>query len=354
MNRIISLVLFLALAASCLAPAALADEKKISIVATIFPVYDWAREIIGENDSAQLTLLLDSGVDLHSYQPTAADIMKIATCDVFIYVGGESDEWVEDALHEAVNPNMIVVNLVEKMGSEIKMEEIVEGMEHEHGHDHDEDDEEHDHEDEHDDHGEEGEHDHEDDHDEEHNHEHEHEDEADEHVWLSLRNAQKLVNAIASALGRADPENTDNYQENAAAYTEKLALLDQEYETAVSGAAFHTLLFGDRFPFRYLVDDYNLGYYAAFSGCSAETEASFKTIVFLAQKVDELKLPVVLTIEGANHKIAETVINTTASKSQKLLMMNSMQGCTMRDVQQGVTYLTIMKDNLEVLKQALN
>lgn len=321
MKKIVSLFLVLALAISCMLPAAMAEEKKISVVATIFPVYDWAREVIGDHDNVQLTLLLDSGVDLHSYQPTAADLLKIAACDVFIYVGGESDEWVEDALNQAVNPNMIVINLVEAMGEDIKNEEIVEGMEHEHEHEHD--------------------------------HEHE-EEEADEHVWLSLRNAQKLVNDIASALGSADPAHAESYQANSAVYAEKLAALDREYDQAVSRAAFQTVLFADRFPFRYLVDDYNLSYYAAFSGCSAETEASFQTVVFLAQKVDELKLPAVLTIEGTNHKIAETVISSTTEKNQKLLTMNSLQGCTAKDVQDGMTYLSVMQDNLKVLEEALN
>ncbi len=342
MKKMISLVISLAMVLSCLLPAAAAEDRRINIVTTIFPIYDWTREVAGKNDDVQLTLLLDSGVDLHSYQPTAEDIMKIAICDVFIYVGGESDEWVEDALREAVNPNMIVINLVDAMGEDIKMEEIVEGMEHEHD-GHDEDGDEHDHDDDHD-----GIDEHDD-----HEEDHEHEDEADEHVWLSLHNAQKLVSAIASALGSADAAHAENYLANAAAYTEKLAALDQEYDRAVSGAPFRTVLFGDRFPFRYLVDDYDLSYYAAFSGCSAETEASFQTIVFLAQKADELKLPAVLTIEGTNHKIAETIINTTAAKDQKLLTLNSMQGCTMHDVLAGATYLSIMQDNLEVLKLAL-
>ncbi len=359
MKKMISLVISLALVLSCMLPAAVAEEKKINVVTTIFPIYDWTREVVGENDHVQITLLLDSGVDLHSYQPTAADIMKIATCDVFIYVGGESDEWVKDALKEAVNPNMIVINLVEAMGEDIKMEEIVEGMEHEHEeHDegdkdheheeHDEGDKDHDHDDEH------HESDAHEDHEEDHDHEHEHGEEPDEHVWLSLRNARKLVSVIASALGQADPAHAETYRANAAAYNEKLAALDRDYEQAVSGAAFRTVLFGDRFPFRYLVDDYNLSYYAAFSGCSAETEASFQTILFLAQKTDELKLPAVLTIEGTNHKIAETVISTTTAKNQKLLTMNSMQGITQRDAAAGATYLSIMQDNLEVLKLALN
>lgn len=330
MKKIIAVMLSLMLLASLSLTAAAAEEKKISVVTTIFPIYDWVREVVGDGPSVELTMLLDNGVDLHSYQPTVADMMKIATCDVFIYVGGESDEWVEDALREAVNKEMTVVNLVEAMGDDIKIEEIVDGMEHEH--------EDHDHE---------GDEDHDD-------HEHEHEEEADEHVWLSLRNARKLVIAIAEALTQADPDHAEFYSANASAYEEKLSALDRKYEEVTKDSAYRTILFGDRFPFRYLADDYQLSYYAAFSGCSAESEASFQTIVFLAQKVDELGLPAVLTIEGANHKIAETVIGTTSAKNQKILVMNSMQGTTLADVQAGVTYLSIMESNLDVLKQALN
>ncbi len=340
MKKIISLALFIALAVSCVIPAAPAEDKKLSVVATIFPIYDWTRVILGDDTDASITLLLDSGVDLHSYQPTAADIMRIAACDVFIYVGGESDEWVEDALKEAVNPGLIAVDLVEAMGSDIRLEEIVEGMEHEHdGHGEEDHDHEHD----------------EEDHDEEdHDHDHEHGDEVDEHVWLSLRGAKKLVGVIASALAEADPGRAGVYAANAAAYMEELTALDREYTSAVSEAALRTFLFGDRFPFRYLADDYGLDYYAAFTGCSAETEASFQTIAFLSQKVDELGLGAVLTIEGTNHKIAETIISTAKGQDLKLLTMDSMQGRTLRDVQAGVTYLKVMRDNLEVLKQALN
>ncbi len=317
MKKILSLGMILALAVCGLFPAAAAEEKEYQIVTTIFPIYDWTREVALGNDHAQITFLLDNGTDLHSYQPTAADILKIASCDVFIYVGGESDRWVADALRETVNPDRIIISLVEALGEDVRTEETVEGMEHEQD-------------------------------------EQDGEKEADEHVWLSLRNAQKLVRVIAAALGKADPACAESYQANAGAYSEKLAELDQEYRQTVSEADFHTLLFGDRFPFRYLADDYHLSYYAAFSGCSAETEASFQTIVFLARKIDELKLPAVLTMEGANHHIAETVISATASKDQKLLTMNSMQGCTLRDVQAGVTYLSIMQENLEKLKLALH
>jgi len=291
-----------------------------SVVATIFPVYDWVREVAG--DDVDLTLLLDNGVDLHSYQPTAQDIMKVATCDMFVYVGGESDDWVEDALAEAVNPDMVVVNLVEAMGEDIKMEEIVEGMERE--------------EDEH----------------EADAHE-DHEDEADEHVWLSLRNAQKLVKVLASALGEADPANAERYAANADAYAEKLAALDAEFAAVCEGADYDTLLFGDRFPFRYLTDDYGLKYYAAFSGCSAESEASFETVVFLAGKLDELKLPAVMTIEGSDGRLADTVVQATGTRDAKILTLDSMQSTTSEDLKNGATYLGIMHANLEVLRQAL-
>lgn len=353
MKKVFAIALSLMLFLSCALPGAcLAEEKEIQIVVTVFPIYDWVREIVKDNEHVHVTLLLDNGVDLHSYQPTASDILAISSADLFIYVGGESDEWVEDVLGAAMNPDLAAVSLVEAMGEDIKAEEIVEGMEHEHDHGHDEDeDHDHDH-----DHDEDEDHDHEHDEDEnhDHDHDHDHEEEADEHVWLSLRCARKLTGVIAAKLAEIDPANAQAYAENAAAYGEKLADLDARYAEAVSGAAYKTILFGDRFPFRYLADDYGLAYYAAFSGCSAESEASFATVVFLAQKVDELGLPAVLTIEYPRTRIAETVVENTASKNQKILEMDSMQGTTSADIQAGITYLSVMEKNLEVLKEALN
>ena len=292
-----------------------ADEK-IRIVTTIFPEYDWVREILGDKaDSAEITMLLDNGVDLHSYQPTADDLIKLSDCDLFVYVGGESDGWVEDALKSAANRDRKVINLLEVLGDSVKEEETVEGMQ----------EEEEDHE----------------------------EKEYDEHVWLSLKNAKTLVGAISAALQELDPDNKDAYAANADAYGQKLSALDAEYQKAVSAGTYKTLLFGDRFPFRYLVDDYGLSYYAAFAGCSAESEASFETVSFLARKVDEGKLPCVLTIEGKNHKIAETIVQNTAGKNQKILTMDSMQSTTSQDVARGTTYLSLMAKNLDVLKEAL-
>ncbi len=298
--------------------------------------------ILGDSAAkAGVTLLLDSGVDLHSYQPTAPDILKISGCDVFICVDGESDEWVEDVLEQAINKDMIVVNLLSALGDAAKEEELVEGMQAEaHDHDHDEDA--------HDDHDED--HDHEEDHDEDHDHG---EAELDEHVWLSLKNASRLVESICQALGQADPENAAAYQINAEAYREKLSALDARYAGALAEARCQTLLFGDRFPFRYLVDDYGLSYYAAFIGCSAETEASFETIAFLAGKLDELGLPAVMTIEGRDHRIAQTIIQSSKIRNQRILTLDSMQAVTAKDVQNGASYLSIMEKNLSVLSDAL-
>jgi zinc transport system substrate-binding protein len=310
--------------------------------------------ILGSNPvGAEVTMLLDNGVDLHSYQPTADDILKISTCDMFIYVGGESDEWVEDALKEAVNKDMAVINLLDVLGDSGKEEEVVEGMQEEDEHDHDDGDEE-----EHEDgeHEEEHEEEHEDGDAEEHEHEHEHEEgevEYDEHVWLSLRNAATLTGYISKELQHIDEKNADIYEKNAEDYIVKLNALDKRYADAVSAASVKTLLFGDRFPFRYLTDDYGLTYYAAFVGCSAETEASFETITFLAEKVDELSLHAVMTIEGKDKRIAETIIQNTKSKDQQILTLDSMQSTTSKDVENGVSYLSVMENNLSVLKEAL-
>ena len=325
MKRILSIVISIFLVLGCLAGCGTdnqqnepnEEDSKFKIVTTIFPIYDWVMNVLGDDPAgAEVTMLLNSGVDLHSFQPTAADIMKISTCDMFIYVGGESDEWVEDALKEATNKDMIVINLMDLMGDAAKEEEMVEGMQEEGGDD------------------EEG-------------------PEYDEHVWLSLRNASLLTNAISTAIQEMDPANADQYQANTAAFVEKLEALDEEYKAAVSGAQFNTLLFGDRFPFRYLADDYGLSYYAAFVGCSSETEASFATVTFLAQKMDELALPAVMTIEGTDQRIAETIIQSTESKDQEILTLDSMQAVTAKDVENGATYLSIMESNLSVLKDAL-
>ncbi len=326
MKKITALLLCVILAAAALAGCgsdAGNASGKIKIVTTIFPVYDWVRNVTGDT-GADITMLLDNGVDLHSFQPTADDIIKISACDLFVYVGGESDKWVDDALATAENPDMVVINLLETLGDAVKEEEIVEGMEAER--------------------------------EEEDAAEHEAEEEGpekDEHVWLSLQNAAALCKVIAAKLGEIDAANKDIYAANANAYIGKLNALDGQYKEAVAAANTKTLLFGDRFPFRYLADDYGLDYYAAFAGCSAESEASFETIAFLAGKADELGLRTIMQIESADGKIATTIKDTTKTKDQTILTLDSMQSVTAGDVEKGVTYLSIMEKNLDVLKQAL-
>ncbi|MBQ6780556.1 MAG: zinc ABC transporter substrate-binding protein [Treponema sp.] len=312
-------------------------DGKLKVVATIFPEYDWVRNILGEQaDHAELTLLLDNGVDLHSYQPSVKDMAKLSVADIFVYVGGESDEWVEDALKTVRNKNIRVVNLLEVLGDKVKEEEIVEGMQVEEDDEHEHEGEEHHHEGE-----------------GHHHHDDEEEIEYDEHVWLSIKNARLLCAAIAEELCAADEKNAAMYRKNLSAYDEKLAALDADYTAAVKSAVRKTLLFGDRFPFRYLTDDYGLHYYAAFVGCSAETEASFKTVAFLSAKADELSLPAVLQIETGDGKIAGTIIQNTKAKSAKILTLDSMQSTTAKQIAAGTTYLGIMEKNLAVLEEAL-
>ena len=335
------LLLSLCLTAGCTgqttqsAPHSTATENdRPVIVTTIFPLYDWTDQLLGPETDAELVMLLDNGADLHSFQPTAQDVMKIATCDLFLYVGGESDEWVDDALREAVNPDLVALNLLDAMGDMAKMEEHVEGMEDaDHNHDAAED------------HEETG-------HAEEQDHAHE-EAERDEHVWLSLNNASFLCGVIADALKQIDPDNASRYDENLSAYQDQISSLDASYRETIAQAPGKTLLFGDRFPFRYLTDDYGLSYYAAFSGCSAETEASFETVTFLSGKTDELGLNSVLIIDGGDGKIAQTIVQNTASKNQKILSLNSMQGITGQDVRDGADYLSVMEENLHIIQEAL-
>ena len=322
MKKAISVLFLIMLTAGCLSgcslEAEMPDDERLEIVTTIFPEYDWMMNILGENPAgAEVTLLLDKGVDLHSYQPTAGDILKISSCDIFVYVGGESDAWVEDALKNVVNKDMTVINLMEVLGDSKKEEELTGGMQEENEGDDDE-------------------------------------PEYDEHVWLSLKNAAVITESMEAAIETADPGNASIYRKNTEAYIERLNVLDNEYKNAVSGAACDTLVFGDRFPFRYLVDDYGISYYAAFSGCSAETEASFETVTFLAKKVDELSLAAVIIIDGSDGKIAETIIENTDGKDQKILTLDSMQSVTDEDIASGTTYISIMEGDLKMLKDALN
>lgn len=319
LKKIITGVLAAFMLAGC-APKQQQNTTKLKIVATTFPQYDWIREIIGkDNTNVDLQLLMKNGGDLHSYQPTAGDIANIADANLFVYVGGESDEWVDDALEEKTNKDMKVINMMQTLGDDIDEEE--EGLE---------------------------------DHDHDHDHDHHDEIEYDEHVWLSLKRAQKIVKAIADELVELDPTNAKKYQANAEAYIAKLAALDKSYESTVNTVKDKTWIFADRMPFHYLAKDYGITTYAAFNGCSTETNASFNTIVTLAKYADEFGINHIMTIESSDHKLAKAVIENTAEKNQEILTLNSLQSVSQSDIDKGLTYYGAMEENLKVLAQSFN
>lgn len=291
-------------------------NNKIKIVTTIFPEYDWVRNIVGENnDKVDVKLLVKNGVDLHNYQPNTDDLLAISNADIFIYVGGHSDQWVDEALKDPVNKDRVVINLFDVLDKDLKPLKESEGMEHHH--------------------------------DDEHHHEN------DEHVWLSLPRTIKAVDYISTQLVSIDDDHSDAYENNTKDYIKELEELDQAYRACIGEGTKDTVVFADRFPFYYMADDYGLNYYAAFTGCSAESEASFETVSVLAKKIDEYELKYLLTIENRTHKIPETVIESTTLQNQEVLEMNSLQSVTEKDINDGITYLNAMKSNLEVLKIAL-
>ncbi len=317
------------------------NTEKPSIVTTSFHEYDWTRQILGEQaENFDLSFIVDDGVDMHSFQATTPDIMAVSTADLFIYNGGVSEAWITEALEQATNENMISLRIMDALGDNLKNEEIVEGMqvsEHDHAED------EHDHS--------EDEHDHSED---EHDHSAEAHDHADEHTWLSLNNAIIACEAIAEALGELDSANAELYHENAHAYIEQLEELDAEFENTVANAETNTILFADRFPFLYLVDDYGIDYYAAFNGCSAETEASFETVAFLSGKVTELTLDNVIVLDNSSTDLADTIISNSTQTKSEIITFNSMQSVTKADADNGTTYISIMQENLAALENALN
>ncbi len=291
-----------------------------SVITTIFPIYDWVRNITDGSGSFTADYLIDNGADIHGYQPTADDIIQISNSDLFIYNGGVSDIWVEDTSVTSSGKDTVYLNMMECLGNMAKEEEIVEGMEtgtYEHSYNVTGTD-------------------------------------YDEHIWLSLKNVEVLVGKICDAVCAIDPDNAGLYRENTEKYIDRLDELDREYDETVGSSASKTLLFADRFPFRYMTDDYGLSYYAAFLGCSAENEVSFSTISFLAGKVDELGLHYVIRIDGSDGSIADTVVNNTKTRNQEILVLDSMQNVVSREMSDDVTYLSVMEKNLEALRKALN
>ena len=311
MKKTIAIVLCLLLV--CLTGCSTASKNdKITVVAAIFPEYDWARQIIGKNSNIELTLLVDDGVDPHSFQPSVGDMVAVANCDLLIYGGGESDGWLADAL-KGSKQEQTVLELIPLLGEKAHTEQIVEGMQAEA----------------------------------------EEEAETDEHVWLSLRNAAVFCRAIADALCRLDPANKDSYQANLEDYLARLNALDERYTRTIANARRDTIVVCDRFPFRYLVEDYNLRYYAAFPGCSAECNASFETVIFLAQKVQELGLPAILVTETTDGRIARSVAENAGQESIDILTLDAMQSVSLKDAASR-DYLATMEQNLQVLETALN
>jgi len=286
---------------------------KLSIVTTIFPQYDFVREIAG--DSVELTMLLSPGSESHSYEPTPQDIITIQNCDIFIYVGGESDEWVDGILDSMDTGNMKIIPLMDLVDT--VEEEIVEGMEAEDGAAGEDENE---------------------------------APELDEHVWTSPKNAITIVQYISDTLCELDNANVAAYKVNTASYLEELSELDAAFREVIDNALRHTLVFADRFPFRYLANNYGLEYYAAFPGCATETEASAATVAFLIDKVKEEDIPVVFYIEFSNEKMADTICEST--NAQKLLF-HSCHNISKEDFKSGISYLELMTQNMINLKEAL-
>ncbi len=314
-----ALLIMAVLLAGCGAKTA-ADSDVVSVVCTVFPQYDWVCILLdGVSTNVEVTLLSDDGTDIHSYQPSVQDMAVVRESDLLIYIGGDSEDWLLEMVEADETLKGRSVNLLELMGELVLEEEEKEGMTDEIGHVHDED----------------------------------FEAEDDEHVWLSFANARVLCGELAGCLIALMPEEESAIQANLEEYKEQIAALEEEYAQAVDTARYDTLLFGDRFPFRYLTEEFGLNYYAAFAGCNADAEASFETIVFLIEKLDELDLPAILIIEGSDSKLAETIRKNTQAADQEILTLNSMQAVSRDEVESGATWLGIMEDNLAVLKTAL-
>ena len=318
MKRLLTFIIVAALALSLAGCGGepVEEDTGVSVVATVFAPYDFARELVG--DCGTVSMLLPPGSEAHSYEPTPKDIIEIQNCDVFIYVGGVSDAWVEDVL-ESVGEGVRAVTLMDCV--ELLEEETVEGMESEEdGHDHA-------------------------------GHDHGDEAEYDEHVWTSPRNAKLICEKIAAALCEADPDNAAEYQTNLLNYSAELDKLDDVFEQIVADGARDTLIFADRFPLLYFARAYGLEYYAAFPGCSEDAEPSAATVAFIIDKVREEEIPVVFHVELANEDMADIVCDETGAVKRQF---NACHNVTRAQFNDGVTYLDLMWENTTVLKEALS
>lgn len=285
------------------------------VMTTIFSSYDFARQIAG--DKVNVNLLLPPGSEAHSFEPSPKDIINIQNADLFIYTGGKSDSWIDDILSTIDTGNMEIIRLMDVC--ETVEEELIEGMQ-ETDHNHNEEAHE------------------------------ENDTEYDEHVWTSPKNAVLITQAISDGLCKADELNSDFYKKNTENYINQLNELDNKFREVVNSAKRDTLIFADRFPFRYFADEYGLKYYAAFPGCAEETEADISTVTFLIDKVREENIPVVFYIEFSNHKLADAVSEETGAKT---MLLHSCHNVTKEEFDQGITYIDLMNNNVEALKEAL-
>jgi zinc transport system substrate-binding protein len=310
MKKILTIIISLLILITLTGCKTYKDDGKLTILTSNFPSYDFARAITKDVPNTSVEMLLKPGTEMHNYEPTPKDIIKISKSDIFIYVGGESDEWINDLLDSIDTKKVKIIKLMDLI--DVVEEETVEGMQEEE--------------------------------------EEEEEKEYDEHVWTSPRNAIKIINSLKDEIIKLDENNTHLYEDNSTKYISELELIDREIRNIVDNSSRKELIFADRFPFRYFVDEYNLKYYAAFPGCSSETEASSKTISFLINKVKEDNIPVILTIEFSNKKIANTISNETGAI---VLEFNSAHNISEEDFNNGKTYLDIMRDNVNTLMEAL-
>ena len=296
-----------------------------------FSEYDWARNILGDNSGGlTLSLLNDSGIDMHSYQPSVADMARLSNCDLLIYTGGISEYWINEATENSEDGKFDILSLMDYFTENPSLFPTYEQDEHDHDHGHKHE------------------------HDVDDADEHEHEHEADEHIWLSVKMAPVFCEAIAERIFALDPANADYYQENLASYCKELAALDAEFTDTVANAKCDVLLFADRYPFTYLMQDYGIHCHAAFSGCSAETEASFETIIDLAEDLNTDNLSHIVILKGSTDELAQTIIKAAGASQIGIETLDSLQSVTADDIEGGLTYITAMQQNKEVISECLN
>ena len=293
------------------------DSSKLKIISTVFPPYDLAKHIAGDN--AEIKILLPPGSEAHTYEPTAKEIIAIENCDIFLYIGGENEQWADKLISSNDTSNVKIVKLIDHVPALSEEDE----------HESEDDGDEHGH----------------------HDHDHDHEHETDEHIWTSPENARLMLSAVYNAICEVDPENSKIYTDNKDAYDKQLADLDNDYKTAIDNAKNKTIVLADKFPFRYLAHEYGLDCYAAFSSCSDESEPSVSTMIKLTKKIKENSIPVVYYLEFSSTKIADTLCDETGATK---LMLHSCHNVSKQDIENNVSYVDLMKRNLENLKVALN